>query len=64
MTYKVVLTKTDEGITVACPALPGCVSEGQSEEEAPENLQSAIQEYLEVIAEMNSGKDIREVQVA
>jgi predicted RNase H-like HicB family nuclease len=64
MTYQVVLTHTDEGYSVSCPALPGCWSEGESEEEALANIQIAISEYLEVISEMNADKDVREVQVA
>lgn len=64
MTYQVVLTHTDEGYSVNCPALPGCWSEGQTEEEALENIKDAIQMYLEVIADNTKGSDIREVQVA
>ncbi|HEY1742645.1 MAG TPA: type II toxin-antitoxin system HicB family antitoxin [Granulicella sp.] len=64
MTYKVVLTHTDEGYSVNCPALPGCWSEEDTEIEALENIQDAIRDYLEVITEMNANKDVREVQVA
>ncbi len=64
MTYKVVLTHTEEGYSASCPALPGCWSEGKSEQEALDNIQSAIGEYLEVITEINADKDVREVQVA
>jgi predicted RNase H-like HicB family nuclease len=44
--YKVVLHRTDEGISVSVPGLPGCWSEGDTEEEALENIRDAIQEYL------------------
>jgi predicted RNase H-like HicB family nuclease len=64
MTYQVVLTHTDEGVSINCPALPGCWSEGQTEAEALENIKDAIQMYLEVIAENTRGADVREVQVA
>jgi predicted RNase H-like HicB family nuclease len=64
MTYQVVLTHTDEGYSVNCPALPGCWSEGDTEAEALENIRDAIRDYLEVISEMNAGRDVREVQVA
>ena len=64
MTYQVVLTQTDEGYSINCPALPGCWSEGKTEDEALENIKDAIQMYLEVIANNNKGHDVREVQVA
>jgi len=46
MTYKVALQRSGEGITVSVPALPGCWSEGDSEEEALRNIQDAIVEHL------------------
>jgi predicted RNase H-like HicB family nuclease len=46
MRYKVVFHRTDEGISVSVPALPGCWSEGGSDAEALENIQDAIREYL------------------
>jgi predicted RNase H-like HicB family nuclease len=48
MTYKVVVTHTDEGYSVGCPELPGCWSEGETEEEAISNIRVAIQEFLSV----------------
>lgn len=47
MTYRVALKKTEEGYSVWCPVLPGCWSQGETREEALENIRSAIQEYLE-----------------
>jgi predicted RNase H-like HicB family nuclease len=64
MTYKVVLTHTDEGYSINCPALPGCWSEGQTEAEALENIRDAISMYLDTIADVTRGADVREVQVA
>ncbi|CAN5439197.1 hypothetical protein BH10ACI4_BH10ACI4_38680 [soil metagenome] len=64
MTYKVVLTHTDEGYSISCPALPGCWSEGETEAEALENIRDAISVYLDTIADVTSGADVREVQVA
>ncbi len=65
MTYKVVLIHSDEGYSVSCPSLPGCASQGQTEEEALANIQSAIHDYLEVEEEMKQGRLlVREVQVA
>jgi predicted RNase H-like HicB family nuclease len=63
MTYKVVLNRSEEGYSVSCPGLPGCWSQGATEEEALENIRDAIQEYLAVVNETVSG-EIREVEVA
>jgi predicted RNase H-like HicB family nuclease len=46
MNYKVVLHESEEGFGVSCPGLPGCWSQGTTEEEALENIRVAIQEYL------------------
>ncbi len=46
-----------------CPGLQGCVSQGNTEEEALENIQSAIREYLEVswiVFKRNMAKDREE----
>jgi predicted RNase H-like HicB family nuclease len=51
MTYRVVLQRSDEGISVSCPGLPGCWSQGTTEEEAIENIRDAIREYLAAVAE-------------
>lgn len=63
MKYKIVLQKSDEGVSVSCPALPGCWSQGETEDEALENIQDAIQEYLAVIEESFQNADVREVEV-
>jgi predicted RNase H-like HicB family nuclease len=49
MLYKVVLKKSEEGYSVSCPALPGCWSQGETEEAALENIKDAIFEYKEVL---------------
>ena len=49
MKYSVVLRKSDEGFSVSCPGLPGCHSQGNTEEEAIENIKDAIGEYLAAI---------------
>ena len=55
MKYKVALRKTDEGFSVSCPSLPGCWSQGETEEKALENIQIAIQEYLAVARHTGAG---------
>jgi predicted RNase H-like HicB family nuclease len=64
MKYKIVLEKTDEGYSVSCPGLPGCWSQGETEEEAVENIQDAIQEYLAAIQDTFKDADVREVEVS
>lgn len=50
MRFKVVLEPSDEGgFTVYVPSLPGCVSEGESEQEALANIREAIALYLEPV---------------
>jgi len=46
--FKVVLELAEEGgYVVYVPSLPGCISEGDSKEEALENIKEAIELYLE-----------------
>ncbi|MEK6709630.1 MAG: type II toxin-antitoxin system HicB family antitoxin [Nitrospinota bacterium] len=48
MKLKIVLEPSDEGgFTVYAPSLPGCISEGETEEEALANIREAIELYLE-----------------
>ena len=63
MKYRVALKKSKEGYSVSCLGLPGCWSQGKTEREALENIQSAIQEYLETVAIVSKGSKIREVEV-
>jgi len=58
--YTVSLKQTDEGFSVWVPGLPGCASQGQTEE-ALENIQDAIQEYLAVVDELAQEGEKREV---
>ena len=47
MLFHVVLEPDEDGMFVAeCPALPGCVSQGQTEQEALENIREAITAWL------------------
>lgn len=63
MQYKVELIKTDEGFTVGCPDLPGCWSEGRTEEEALENIKDAIREYVLAQRDIEKMKQTRYVEV-
>ena len=64
MKYKVVLNESEEGFSVSCPGLPGCWSQGSTEEEALENIQYAIVDYLAAVDELVRGQEVREVSVA
>ena len=64
MQYKVALKKSDEGFAVSVPGLPGCWSQGESEDEALENIRAAIEEYLAAVDEELSGSEVRVVSVA
>lgn len=64
MKYKIALKKTDEGYSVSVPGLPGCWSQGATEQEALANIQDAIREYLAVREELLKGAVVREVEVA
>ena len=63
MRYEVKLLKSDEGYAVWCPTLPGCASQGQTEQEALENIQDAIKEYLAAQEELEN-VETRVVEVA
>ena len=63
----VTLQRDESGMIVAeCPAIPGCVSQGQNEEEALGNIQEAIRGCLESRAAhgMPLTVAVREVEVA
>jgi predicted RNase H-like HicB family nuclease len=48
MTFKVVLEPSDDdGFTALVPALPGCISEGDTVDEAMSNIREALELYLD-----------------
>jgi predicted RNase H-like HicB family nuclease len=67
MKLQVVLEPSDEGgYTVFVPALPGCISEGETVEEALTNIQEAIELYLEPIDDglkLDEGAIVQEIVV-
>ena len=63
MKYPVALRKTPEGYSVSCPGLPGCWSQGATEQEALDNIGDAIREYLAVAADLAARDELREVEV-
>ena len=65
MKFQVVLEPSDEGgYTVYVPSLPGCISEGDTAEEALANIQEAIELYLEPVEDdwvIEEGALVREL---
>lgn len=60
------IDRDEDGVFVAeCPPIPGCISQGKTEEEAFTNIQDAIKQCLEVRAErgMPLTVAVREVEV-
>jgi len=64
MKYKIALRQTEEGFSVSVPGLPGCWSQGTTEEEALQNIRDAIREYVEAREEMLRDTLVREVEVS
>lgn len=65
MRLRVVLEPSDEGgFTALVPALPGCVSEGDSREQALANIEEAIRLYLEPVDDEVGGPDAEVVEIA
>ncbi|MBI2899679.1 MAG: type II toxin-antitoxin system HicB family antitoxin [Planctomycetes bacterium] len=63
MTLKVVLERSEEdGFTVFVPSLPGCISEGDTVEEALRNIREAIELYLEPVDDDVTPKEGTEVR--
>jgi len=52
MKFLITIFQEEDGMFIAeCPSIPGCVSQGKTEQEAEKNIQEAIKECLEVRAE-------------
>ena len=67
MKITVTIDRDEDGVWVAeCPSIPGCVSQGDTKEEALANIQEAIELCLEVRAEKGMPLTIetRQVEVA
>ena len=66
MKFHITLFQDEDGIFIAeCPDIPGCVSQGRTEQEAENNIEDAIRECLEVRTEkgMPLTVPIREIEV-
>ena len=63
MKYKVVITESEEGFSASVPGLPGCHSQGATEQEALDNITDAIHEYLAAVSGTLVEAEVREVEV-
>ena len=64
MKFIVSIDRDEDGVwIVECPSIPGCVSQGQTREEALANVQDAIRACLEVRAERGLPLTIETQQV-
>lgn len=64
MKYKIVLRHSEEGYSVSVPGLPGCWSQGATEEEAIDNIRDAVREYMAAVDDLFPNDDIREIDIA
>ena len=64
MKYLVIIHKSKYGYDVHVPALPGCHSQGETKEEALNNIKDAIRVYLDMEREDLKGANVQEVEVA
>ena len=66
MKFRIILEPSEEGgYTVIVPSLPGCVSEGNTREEALKNIREAIELYLEPVEDDTSfSPDSEQLEIA
>jgi predicted RNase H-like HicB family nuclease len=63
MQYRIKIKKSEEGYAVWCEDLPGCASQGETEEEALTNIKEAIGEYLSVKEELTKDEKLLLIDV-
>ena len=67
MKFLVTIARDENGVYIAeCPAIPGCVSQGQTKEEAEQSIQDAIRECLAVRRDLKMPPylEVTQVEVA
>ena len=67
MIFNVTIERDEDGVWITeCPSIPGCVSQGETKDEAIENIKDAIKVCLEVRAEKGLPLTVetRQVEVA
>jgi len=52
--YRIIIDQDEDGVFIVnCPALPGCLSQGKTREEAIKNIKDAIEGYIESLKKHN-----------
>lgn len=64
MKYTAIFHKSEYGVDVHVPALPGCHSQGDTEEEALTNIQDAVQTYLGMEATDLKGAYTKDIDIS
>lgn len=64
MTFKVEVVKTTNGYAAACPDLPGCASQGATEDEALSNIRRSLDGYYAWKASNPGQRVVRSVEAA
>jgi len=67
MIFNITIERDEDGVWITeCPSIPGCVSQGETKDEAVENIKDAIKVCLEVRAEKGLPLTVetRQVEVA
>ena len=62
--FHVTLLEHEDGVSVSCPELPGCHSQGSDVKEALENIEDAIRGYIDLYGEPETRCEIREMEIA
>jgi predicted RNase H-like HicB family nuclease len=64
MKFTITISRDEDGMFISeCPSIPGCISQGKTEEEAQINIQDAIKQTLDVRAELGIPLTISTKQV-
>ena len=61
--FHVTLLQHKDGVSVSCPGLPGCHSQGASVDEALRNIEDAIRGYIDLYGAPRTHCEIREMEV-